>query len=127
MSTVAIKEPGRPLAAPPTTTAEPGPGGSAAGTSEPGEGGWSISGRKAGVAHAEGDVLVTADQGLFLVHGPPATPEFASTGEPTATITLDRTPAERVAGPEAVEERAAAARRPPIAQAPPACWPGRWR
>jgi alkylation response protein AidB-like acyl-CoA dehydrogenase len=104
VSTVAIKEPGRPLAAPPTTTAEPGAGGSAAGASEPGEGGWSVSGRKAGVAHAEGDVLVTADQGLFLVHAPPATPEFASTGEPTATITLDRTPAERVAGPEAVED-----------------------
>ncbi len=109
VSTVAIREPGRALADPPTTTAEPVAGESAAGAAESGTGGsaaggWLLSGRKIGVAHAEGDVLVTADQGLFLVHGPPATPEFASTGEPTATITLDRTPAERVAGPEAVED-----------------------
>ncbi|MFI7449143.1 acyl-CoA dehydrogenase family protein [Nonomuraea sp. NPDC049714] len=112
VSTVAIREPGRALTAPPTTVAEPVAGGSGpvaaepvagAGGSGPVAGGWLLSGRKSGVAHAEGDVLVTADQGLFLVHAPPAAPEFASTGEPTATITLDRTPAERVAGPEAIE------------------------
>jgi alkylation response protein AidB-like acyl-CoA dehydrogenase len=120
VSTVAIREPGRALAAPPTTVAEPvtgapEAGGSAAGAGEPassgsvtgtgesGAGAWLLTGRKVGVAHADGDVLVTADQGLFLVHAPPATPEFASTGEPTATITLDRTPAERVAGPEAID------------------------
>jgi alkylation response protein AidB-like acyl-CoA dehydrogenase len=91
VSTVAIREPGRALAAPPTTVAEPVTGG------------WVLTGRKVGVAYAEGDVLVTADQGLFLVHAPPVTPEFASTGEPTATITLDRTPAEWVAGPEAID------------------------
>ncbi|WP_336205915.1 acyl-CoA dehydrogenase family protein [Nonomuraea sp. LPB2021202275-12-8] len=91
VSTVAIREPGRALADPPATAAEQVADG------------WALTGRKTGVAHADGDVLVTADQGLFLVHAPPATPAFASTGEPSATITLDRTPAERVAGQEAIE------------------------
>ncbi len=127
VSTVAIREPGRALAAPPTTVAEPvtgapeaggsaagagesassgsaaGAGGSVTGAGGSGAGAWVLTGRKVGVAYAEGDVLVTADQGLFLVHAPPATPEFASTGEPMATITLDRTPAEWVAGPEAID------------------------
>jgi len=86
---VAIREPGRGPADPPATAAER--------TAD----GWVLTGRKCGVAHPEGDVLVTAGEGLFLVHGPPAIPEFAATGEPVATVTLDRTPAEWVAGPEA--------------------------
>ncbi|MGW0478669.1 acyl-CoA dehydrogenase family protein [Nonomuraea sp. NPDC003214] len=92
-ASVAIREPGRPLTAPPVTIAERAPADLAAG--------WFLTGSKSGVTHPGGDVLVTADQGLFLVHAPPAAPEFTSTGEPAATITLERCPAERVGGPEA--------------------------
>lgn len=104
VSTVAIREPGRALADPPATTAERKAGG------------WALTGRKCGVAYPDGDLLVTADEGLFLVHAPApasgiasaggaavvAVSEFASTGEVVATVTFDATPAERVAGPEAV-------------------------
>ncbi|MDA0634704.1 acyl-CoA/acyl-ACP dehydrogenase [Nonomuraea sp. MCN248] len=110
-STVAIREPGRAPADPPATTAQRKADG------------WALTGRKCGVAFPDGDVLVTAAEGLFLARlapaGPPAaatpeggpagegvttitTPEFCSTGEPAATITFDAAPAERVAGPEAV-------------------------
>jgi alkylation response protein AidB-like acyl-CoA dehydrogenase len=89
--TLALREPGRPLAAPPATAASL--------TS-----GWTLTGRKVSVPHPAASVLVTADEGLFLVESPPATPEFTSTGEPAATLVLDGTPAERVAGPEAVAD-----------------------
>ncbi|GAA4536032.1 MULTISPECIES: acyl-CoA dehydrogenase family protein [Nonomuraea] len=117
VSTVAIREPGRALADPPATTAERKAGG------------WALTGRKCGVAYPDGDLLVTADEGLFLVHAAVpasgsasaaeatapasgiapaaeaavvAVSEFASTGEVVATVTFDAAPAERVAGPEAV-------------------------
>ncbi|MEV0621253.1 acyl-CoA dehydrogenase family protein [Nonomuraea sp. NPDC050404] len=106
--TLALREPGHALAAPPTTTAHPpthraGAAGEEAGG--PGavvpEGGWRLSGRKVSVPYPGADVLVTADEGLFLVASPAATAEYTSTGEPAGTIVLDDTPAERVAGPEA--------------------------
>src|SRR5690606_27526473 len=58
VSTIAIREPGKALADPPATTAER--------TSD----GWALTGRKSGVAYPEGDVLVTAAEGLFLVPAP---------------------------------------------------------
>ncbi|MFG1704531.1 acyl-CoA dehydrogenase family protein [Nonomuraea sp. M3C6] len=89
-ATVALREPGRALADPPLTSARA-------------EGdGWVLTGRKVSVPYPGAPVLVTADEGLFVVESPPATPEFTSTGEPAATIVLDGTPAERVAGSEAV-------------------------
>ncbi|TDD12361.1 acyl-CoA dehydrogenase family protein, partial [Nonomuraea diastatica] len=103
-ATVALREPGRALTDPPVT-----------GASGAGDGGWVLSGRKVSVPHPGVAVLVAADEGLFLVEGLPdgvfgaavrgveATPEFASTGEPVATLVLDRTAAERVGGPEAVD------------------------
>lgn len=91
-ATVALREPGRPLSAPPTTTAGP------AST------GWVLTGRKVSVVHPAEFVLVTADEGLFLVESPVTGPEFTSTGEPGAGIVFDGTPAERVAGPEAVDD-----------------------
>ncbi|MEV0594059.1 acyl-CoA dehydrogenase family protein [Nonomuraea cavernae] len=91
-ATVALREPGRALADPPVTTADRTPEG------------WVLTGRKTGVPYLEAWALVTADEGVFLVDSPESSPEFTSTGEPAATIVLDRTPAERVAGPEAVTE-----------------------
>ncbi|MDR8408966.1 acyl-CoA/acyl-ACP dehydrogenase [Nonomuraea sp. 3-1Str] len=90
-ATIALREPGRAPADPPATTAD-----------RTGDG-WVLTGRKTGVPYLESDVLVTADAGVFLVSEPESRPEFASTGEPAATVVLDRTPAERVAGPEAVD------------------------
>src|SRR5690606_30224763 len=58
VSTIAIREPGKALADPPATTAERTPDG------------WALTGRKSGVAYPEGDVLVTAAEGLFLVPAP---------------------------------------------------------
>ncbi|NUW35009.1 acyl-CoA/acyl-ACP dehydrogenase [Nonomuraea sp. SMC257] len=89
-ATLALREPGRALADPPATTADRT------------DDGWVLTGRKTGVPYLESDVLVTADAGVFLVARPESSPEFASTGEPAATVVLDRTPAERVAGPESV-------------------------
>ncbi|MBN6053501.1 acyl-CoA/acyl-ACP dehydrogenase [Nonomuraea sp. RK-328] len=89
-ATLALREPGRALADPPATTADRT------------DDGWVLTGRKTGVPYLESDVLVTADAGVFLVSRPESSPEFASTGEPAATVVLDRTPAERVAGPESV-------------------------
>ncbi|MEV4107102.1 acyl-CoA dehydrogenase family protein [Nonomuraea sp. NPDC049695] len=89
-ATVALREPGRAPAEPPLTTARPV------------DGGWALTGRKVSVPYPGAWVLVSADEGLFLVESPPTTPEYTSTGEPAATIVLDGTPAERVAGPEAV-------------------------
>ncbi|MGR6914888.1 acyl-CoA dehydrogenase family protein [[Actinomadura] parvosata] len=122
--TLALREPARALADPPTTTAEqvtagpgaegPDAGGAGAGpvTAETrgagsgaeDEAGWRVSGRKVGVPYPGGAVLVTAGEGLFLVAEPVTAAEFTSTGEPAATVVLDRTPAERVAGPEAVAD-----------------------
>ncbi|AQZ69024.1 Acyl-CoA dehydrogenase, short-chain specific [[Actinomadura] parvosata subsp. kistnae] len=140
--TLALREPARALADPPTTTArqvtvEPGAAASgdagAAGASAAGQGGagpsaggvgagpvaaeargagagaegeagWRVSGRKVGVPYPGGAVLVTADNGLFLMEEPVTAAEFTSTGEPAATVVLDGTPAERVAGPEAVAD-----------------------
>ncbi|GGO64854.1 acyl-CoA dehydrogenase family protein [Nonomuraea cavernae] len=90
--TVAHREPGRALADLPVTTADRTPEG------------WVLTGRKTGVPYLESWALVTADEGVFLVESPESSPEYTSTGEPAATIVLDRTPAERVAGPEAVTE-----------------------
>ncbi|GAA2264536.1 acyl-CoA dehydrogenase family protein [Nonomuraea roseoviolacea subsp. roseoviolacea] len=101
-ATLAVREPGRALADPPATTADQT------------DDGWVLTGRKTGVpylaaevladarADALADVLVAADAGVFLVSRPESSPEFTSTGEPAATVVLDRTPAERVAGPESV-------------------------
>ncbi|MEV0230319.1 acyl-CoA dehydrogenase family protein [Nonomuraea sp. NPDC050786] len=89
-ATVALREPGRAPADPPLTSARTV------------DGGWALTGRKVSVPYPGAWVLVSADEGLFLVESPPSTPEFTSTGEPAATIVLDGTPAERVAGPEAV-------------------------
>nr|WP_206066939.1 acyl-CoA dehydrogenase family protein [Nonomuraea sp. FMUSA5-5] len=122
--TLALREPARALADPPTTTARqvtvgpgaegPGAGGAGAGpvaaeapgagAGAEGEAGWRVSGRKVGVPYPGGAVLVTADEGLFLVDEPVTAAEFTSTGEPAATVVLDGTPAERVAGPEAVAD-----------------------
>ncbi|TDC05238.1 acyl-CoA dehydrogenase [Nonomuraea longispora] len=134
-ATVALREPGRALAEPPTTAARRigGPDGSASrgavpsdapgdagGTPVPAgasDGGWALTGRKVSVPHLGGSALVAADAGLFLVEGIPdgsggpggpvrgvrAAPEFASTGEPAATLVFDDAPAERVGGPEAVD------------------------
>ncbi|MFC4012444.1 acyl-CoA dehydrogenase family protein [Nonomuraea purpurea] len=87
---IALREPGRALADPPSTVARRSADG------------WVLTGRKVSVPHPGAAVLVTADSGLFLVEAPPMTPEFTSTGEPAATLVLDDTPAEQVAGPEAV-------------------------
>ncbi|MGP3956197.1 acyl-CoA dehydrogenase family protein [Nonomuraea sp. 3N208] len=88
--TLALREPGRALAGPPSTAARSS------------SGGWALTGRKVSVLYPASAVLVTADEGLFLVEGPATTAEFTSTGEPAATIVLDATPGERVAGAEAV-------------------------
>ncbi|MFI7703331.1 acyl-CoA dehydrogenase family protein [Nonomuraea sp. NPDC049480] len=88
--TLALREPGRALADPPATAARQSGGG------------WTLTGRKISVLYPGGAALVTADEGLFLVREPATTAEFTSTGEPAATIVLDNTPGERVAGPEAV-------------------------
>lgn len=66
--------------------------------------GWVLNGRKNSVMYAAqaDSVLVAADQGLFLVRRPDTIAEFTSTGEPSATIVLDDTPAERIA--ESAEE-----------------------
>ncbi|MEV4473816.1 acyl-CoA dehydrogenase family protein [Nonomuraea sp. NPDC049504] len=91
--TLALREPGVPLAEPPRTTAREV------------SGRWEVSGRKTGVLHPDGaGVLVTADEGLFLLESQAGTPEHTSTGEPAATIVLDATPAERVAGPEGARD-----------------------
>ncbi|MEW9556110.1 acyl-CoA dehydrogenase family protein [Nonomuraea sp. NPDC050783] len=87
----AVREPGGALADPPRTAAR-----------RDGDG-WRLTGRKTGVLHP-GPALVTADEGLFLVEAPAAAPEYTSTGEPAATLTLDGIPAERVAGPEAAAD-----------------------
>ncbi|GAB2936219.1 acyl-CoA dehydrogenase family protein [Nonomuraea fastidiosa] len=93
--TLAVREPGAPLNAPPRTTAVRA------------QGGWTVTGRKTQVPYPDGAaVLVTADEGLFLAESPAGTPEHTSTGEPAATITLDAAPAERIAGPEAAEDAA---------------------
>ncbi|MEO3800851.1 acyl-CoA dehydrogenase family protein [Nonomuraea sp. B1E8] len=106
-ATVALREPGRALTDPPVAAARRASGA--------GDGGWELTGRKVSVPHPGAAVLVAADEGLFLVEGPSGgvsgggvrgmevIPEFASTGEPAATLVLDRTPAERVSGPEAVD------------------------
>ncbi|MBF8186718.1 acyl-CoA/acyl-ACP dehydrogenase [Nonomuraea sp. K274] len=91
--TVALREPGRAPAEPPLTSARP------AGD------GWALTGRKVSVPYPGSPVLITADEGLFLVESPhPGVPEFTSTGEPAATMVFDGTLAERVAGPEAVAD-----------------------
>ncbi|MEU7862005.1 acyl-CoA dehydrogenase family protein [Nonomuraea sp. NPDC049141] len=93
VGTVALREPGRALADPPLTTAE-----------RDGDG-WVLTGRKVGVPYGSeaAYVLVTADEGVFVATGSwTAQPEFASNGEALATVVFDRTPAERLAGPEAV-------------------------
>ncbi|TMR16706.1 acyl-CoA dehydrogenase [Nonomuraea turkmeniaca] len=87
---LALREPGRALAEPPTTAAR------ASGD------GWALTGRKVSVLHPASAVLVTADEGLFLVTEPVTAAEYTSTGEPAATVVLDDTPGEWVAGPEAV-------------------------
>ncbi|MGP4102006.1 acyl-CoA dehydrogenase family protein [Nonomuraea sp. KM90] len=121
--TLALREPGHDLADPPTTTARladpptttrladapapaAGPAGPPATADRPGSAGgrWVLNGRKVSVPHPGAVALVTADEGLFLVASPATTAEFASTGEPAATMVLDDTPAEHVAGPEAVED-----------------------
>jgi alkylation response protein AidB-like acyl-CoA dehydrogenase len=87
----ALREPGRALADPPATRADRT------------DGGWMLTGRKTQVPWlGGGPALVTADAGVFLVERPETIPEFTSTGEPAVTVVLDRTPAERVAGAEAV-------------------------
>ncbi|MGW3348265.1 acyl-CoA dehydrogenase family protein [Nonomuraea rubra] len=96
--TLAVREPARALADPPTTTARPAPASPAS------EGGWVLSGRKVSVPYPSAEALVTADEGLFLVREPATAAEYTSTGEPAATILLDGTPAERVAGQEAVAD-----------------------
>ncbi|UBU12053.1 acyl-CoA dehydrogenase family protein [Nonomuraea gerenzanensis] len=95
--TLALREPGRALTGPPATTATPD-------ARHAGDPGWSLTGRKVSVPYPGGAALVTADTGLFLVADPVTAAEFTSTGEPAATIVLDGTPAERVAGPEAVAD-----------------------
>ncbi|MGP3917491.1 acyl-CoA dehydrogenase family protein [Nonomuraea sp. 10N515B] len=87
---LALREPGRALAEPPSTVARPS-----------GDG-WALTGRKVSVLHPASAVLVSADEGLFLIEEPATTAEFTSTGEPAATVVLEDTPAERLAGPEAV-------------------------
>lgn len=90
--TVALREPGRATAGPPATRADRT------------DAGWVLTGTKTQVPYLESAVLVSTDAGVFLVDSPEAVPEFSSTGEPAATIMLDRTPAERVAGGEAVAD-----------------------
>lgn len=120
--TLALREPGRALSDPPPPGSPPqgpsaqgpslqGPsaqGPSLAGsprtTATPDGDGWRLTGRKVSVPYPGSAVLVSADQGIFLLDSPPTTPEFTSTGEPAGTIVLDGAPAERVAGPEAVRD-----------------------
>ncbi|GAA3678358.1 acyl-CoA dehydrogenase family protein [Nonomuraea antimicrobica] len=80
------------------------PAGSAPSASPAPVGGWVLDGRKVSVPYPGAAVLVTADEGLFLLDSPTATAEFTSTGEPAGTIVLDGTRAEHVAGPEAVAD-----------------------
>ncbi|SDJ67026.1 hypothetical protein SAMN05421874_102641 [Nonomuraea maritima] len=94
---LALREPGRALAAPPLTTAR-----------RKGDG-WTLTGRKANVLHPPPPdtapaTLVTADEGLFLAEPTALTNEYASTGEPAASLVFEDAPAERIAGPEAVED-----------------------
>jgi 3-oxo-4-pregnene-20-carboxyl-CoA dehydrogenase alpha subunit len=97
--TLALREPGRALADPPTTEARPST------TAARMDGGtWRLTGRKVSVPYPGAEVLVAADEGLFLVDSPATTGEFTSTGEPAGTLVLEDTPAERVAGPEAAED-----------------------
>ncbi|WP_326635569.1 acyl-CoA/acyl-ACP dehydrogenase [Nonomuraea fuscirosea] len=125
--TLALREPGRALSDPlpqgpppqgsspqgpspqgPSPQGASAPGASPSGpsqtTASPDGDGWRLSGRKVSVPYPGEAVLVSADQGLFLLDSPPTRPEFTSTGEPAGTIVLDGTPAERVAGPEAVRD-----------------------
>ncbi|MEU8359690.1 acyl-CoA dehydrogenase family protein [Nonomuraea sp. NPDC048882] len=125
--TLALREPGRALSDPPPPGSPPqgpsaqgpsaqspsaqGPSsqgpplaGSPRTTATPDGDGWRLTGRKVSVPYPGSAVLVSADQGLFLLDSPPTTPEFTSTGEPAGTIVLDGAPAERVAGPEAVRD-----------------------
>ncbi|MFC5832850.1 acyl-CoA dehydrogenase family protein [Nonomuraea insulae] len=94
--TLALREPGRALSDPPRATASE--------DSPSAGGGWVLGGRKVAVPYPGAAVLVSAGEGLFLVESPAATGEFTSTAEPAGTIILDGTPAEWVAGPEAVED-----------------------
>ncbi|MEV4547507.1 acyl-CoA dehydrogenase family protein [Nonomuraea wenchangensis] len=89
---LAVREPGRALAAPPETAAHQG------------DGGWTLTGRKVTVMYPGAAALVTAGEGLFLAEVTGTTPERTSTGEPAATVVLDGAPAERVAGPEAAAD-----------------------
>lgn len=89
---LALREPGRALTAPPLTTAR-----------REGDG-WTLTGRKANVLHPLTPALVTADEGLFLAEPTTLTSEYASTGEPAATLVFEDAPAERIAGPEAVTD-----------------------
>ncbi|WP_455566484.1 acyl-CoA dehydrogenase family protein [Nonomuraea fuscirosea] len=95
-----------PQGASPQGPSAPGasPSGPSQTTASPDGDGWRLSGRKVSVPYPGEAVLVSADQGLFLLDSPPTRPEFTSTGEPAGTIVLDGTPAERVAGPEAVRD-----------------------
>ncbi|MGW5154256.1 acyl-CoA dehydrogenase family protein [Nonomuraea wenchangensis] len=88
---LAVREPGRALAAPPETIAHD-------------DGGWTLTGRKVTVMYPGAAALVTTGEGLFLAEVPGTTPERTSTGEPAATVVLDGAPAERVAGPEAAAD-----------------------
>ncbi|MEO3792673.1 acyl-CoA dehydrogenase family protein [Nonomuraea sp. B10E15] len=68
------------------------------GGARPGASGGAWAGASGGAwAGASGGVPGAGARGMEMI------PEFASTGEPAATLVLDRTPAERVGGPEAVD------------------------
>ncbi|GAA5041415.1 hypothetical protein HNP84_002364 [Thermocatellispora tengchongensis] len=90
---------------------EPGadPATGPAATATPDGSGWRLDGRKSAIPYAAQAtrVAVTAaapdGPGLFLVAPQAARvhPEPTATGEPSGTLALDATPAERVGGPEA--------------------------
>ncbi|MEV4099148.1 acyl-CoA dehydrogenase family protein [Nonomuraea sp. NPDC049649] len=91
VSTIAIREPGKALADPPATTAERTPDG------------WALTGRKSGVAYPEGDVLVTAAEGLFLVPAPAKqSPDHreGDAGSTTTSETADLGPAATKGSPD---------------------------